>query len=361
MYGIDSVNHQVRPNLIYVEGGGSAFRIAPEQGKALNLREGQVINGTIALRPEGNVIKISGQYLSLPAGLGAPGNRVELQVSILAGTYVLRKMGLGSKVDDGQMGPNARPLMDLHSSRFERLLRLGQARSIARLPIGSILSNLFGDGELEEIREKLLSNLTTTRDITARSLRKMLLESGLYLENDLRRGKPVGPLNIKSFLLQIRNAFSRLGKDPSSVTKAIDDLEALQLETLSSQLNKQNSISWALPFLDASPVWLQLRERINKDSGSRGEGNGNWNLEIQMDLGSCAFSMSLVVDKNRLSLACWVPDQSLYQKIHNNEHVLKSKLLDQGLELQSFELHDFEKIRSPVGDTGSQSRIKLDV
>ena len=63
MYGIDSVNHQARPNLIYVEGGGSAFRIAPEQGKALNLREGQIINGTIALRPEGNAIKISGQYL----------------------------------------------------------------------------------------------------------------------------------------------------------------------------------------------------------------------------------------------------------------------------------------------------------
>ena len=78
MYGIDSVNHQVRPNLIYVEGGGSAFKIAPEQGKALNLREGQIINGTIALRPEGNAIKISGQYLSLPAGLGAPGSRVEL-------------------------------------------------------------------------------------------------------------------------------------------------------------------------------------------------------------------------------------------------------------------------------------------
>ena len=80
-----------------------------------------------------------------------------------------------------------------------------------------------------------------------------------------------------------------------------------------------------------------------------------------MDLGSSVFSMSLVLDKNRLSLACWVPDQSLYQKIQNNEHVLKSKLLDQGLELLSFELHDFAKIRSSVGDTGSQSRIKVDV
>ena len=71
--------------------------------------------------------------------------------------------------------------------------------------------------------------------------------------------------------------------------------------------------------------------------------------------------MTLVLDEHRLSLACWVPDQSLYQKIHNNEHVLKNNLSDHGLELLSFELHDFEKIRSPVGDTGSQSRIKLDV
>ena len=147
MYGIDSVNHQVRPNLIYVEGGGSAFRIAPEQGKALNLREGQIINGTIALRPEGNAIKISGQYLSLPAGLGVPGSRVELQVSILAGAYVLRKMGLGSK-GDGQVGSSRGPLVDFHNSRFERLLRLDQSKGILRFPLDSLLSNLFGDVEL---------------------------------------------------------------------------------------------------------------------------------------------------------------------------------------------------------------------
>ena len=360
MYGIDSVNHQVRPNLIYVEGGGSAFRIAPEQGKALNLREGQVINGTIALRPEGNAIKISGQYLSLPAGLGAPGNKVALQVSILAGAYVLRKIGLGTKVD-GQVGPSRGPLVDFHNSRFERLLRLDQSKGILRFPLDSLLSNLLGDVELEEIREKLVANFTTTRDITAQSLRKTLLESGLYLESDLRRGKPAGPMNLKSFLMQIRNAFSRLGKDSTIVTKAIDDLEALQLETLSSQLQRQNSISWALPFLDTSPVWLQLYKKRNKDSGSDGRGDSGWNLEIQVDLGSSVFSMSLALDKNRVSLACWVPDQSLYQKIHNNEHVLKSKLFDQGLELLSFELHDFAKIRSPIGDTGSESRIKLDV
>ena len=62
------------------------------------------------------------------------------------------------------------------------------------------------------------------------------------MESDLR-GQTAGPMNIKSFLMQIRNAFSRLGKDSTIVTKAIDDLEALQLETLSSQLQRQNSIS----------------------------------------------------------------------------------------------------------------------
>ena len=360
MYGIDSVNHQVRPNLIYVEGGGSALRIAPEQGKALNLREGQIINGTVALRPEGNAIKIGGQYLSLPPGFGAPDSRLQLQVSILAGAYVLRKMVLGAKVDS-QIGPSKGPLMDVHTSRFERLLRLDQPRGITRLSLPSILSNLFGDGELDEIREKFVSNLTTTRDITARNVRRTFLESGLYLEGDLRQGKPIGSLNIKSFLMQIRNAFSRLGKDSTSVTKAIDDLEAMQLETLSSQLNRQNSISWALPLLDASPVWLQLHEKKNKDSGSSGEANDGWNLEIQMDLGSFVFSISLVVNKNGLSLACWTPDQSLYQKIHNNEDLLKSKLADKGLELLSFELYDFAKARTGGFDAGPSSSIKLDV
>ena len=104
---------------------------------------------------------------------------------------------------------------------------------------------------------------------------------------------------------------------------------------------------------------MQLYEKRNKDSGSDGRGDSGWNLEIQLDLGFGVCSMSLVLDKNRVSLACWVPDQSLYQKIHNNEHVLKSKLFDQGLELLSFELHDFAKIRSPIGDTGSESTYKV--
>ena len=102
-------------------------------------------------------------------------------------------------------------------------------------------------------------------------------------------------------------------------------------------------------------------EKKNKDSESDARGDSGWNLEIQVNLGASVFSMSLVLDKNRLSLACWVPDQSLYQKIHNNEHVLKSILFDQGLELLSFELHDFATSRFPGADTGSQSRIKLDV
>ena len=40
----ESVNMQARPNLVYVEGGTSALRIAPEQARGLGLREGQVIN-----------------------------------------------------------------------------------------------------------------------------------------------------------------------------------------------------------------------------------------------------------------------------------------------------------------------------
>ena len=336
------------------------MRIAPEQGKALNLREGQVVNSTIALRPEGNAIRINGQYLFLPNGLGAAGSRVKLQVSILGGVYVLRKMGLNTKVDS-QTEPSKSSLLDFHISRFERLLRIDQPRSITKLPLNSILSSLFGDGELEAIREKLASNLTTTRDITARSVRKALLESGLYSESDLRRGKPLGPLNIKSFLMQIRNAFSRLGKDSTTVTKAIDDLEALQLETLAGQLNRQNLISWALPFLDTPPVWMQLYEKRKNENGSNGKGSSDWNLEIQVDLGSCVCSLNLVLDKNRLYMACWVPDRNLYQRIHNTEHVLKSKLSDHGLELWSFELHDFAKVRSTFTDSMSQSRIKLDV
>ena len=56
MYNLDPINQQARPNTVYVEGLSAAARIAPEQGRLLGLRAGQIINGIIAQRPEGNVL-----------------------------------------------------------------------------------------------------------------------------------------------------------------------------------------------------------------------------------------------------------------------------------------------------------------
>ena len=82
MQSIDSINIQVRPNLIYTEGGGPSLRILPEQGKLLNLKEGQIINSSVALRPEGNVIQIAGKNVLLPPKFARPGDGLALRVSM---------------------------------------------------------------------------------------------------------------------------------------------------------------------------------------------------------------------------------------------------------------------------------------
>ena len=91
MQGIDSINIQVRPNLIYTEGGGPSLRILPEQGKLLNLKEGQIINSSVALRPEGNVIRIAGKNVLIPSNFARPGEGISLKVSVSGEAFLITR------------------------------------------------------------------------------------------------------------------------------------------------------------------------------------------------------------------------------------------------------------------------------
>ena len=92
MYNLDPINQQARPNTVYVEGLSSAARIAPEQGRLLGLRAGQVINGIIAQRPEGNVLLFDNKALLLPPNMGAVGERIGLQVLMFGGNLIARRL-----------------------------------------------------------------------------------------------------------------------------------------------------------------------------------------------------------------------------------------------------------------------------
>ena len=92
MYNLDPINQQARPNTVYVEGLSAAARIAPEQGRLLGLRAGQVINGIIAQRPEGNVLLFDNKALPLPSNMGAVGERLGLQVLMLGGNLIARRL-----------------------------------------------------------------------------------------------------------------------------------------------------------------------------------------------------------------------------------------------------------------------------
>ena len=92
MYNLDPINQQARPNTVYVEGLSAAARIAPEQGRLLGLRAGQVINGIIAQRPEGNVLLFDNKALPLPSNMGV-GERPGLQVPMLGGNLIARRLG----------------------------------------------------------------------------------------------------------------------------------------------------------------------------------------------------------------------------------------------------------------------------
>ena len=58
----------------------------------LGLRAGQVINGVIAQRPEGNVLLFDNKVLPLPAAVGRAGERIGLQVFMLGAQMMVRRL-----------------------------------------------------------------------------------------------------------------------------------------------------------------------------------------------------------------------------------------------------------------------------
>ncbi len=360
MLGVDSVNQQVRPNLLYVEGGGAAFKVAPEQGKALNLREGQIINGIITSRPEGNVLNFGKNYLLLPNAFAASGGSIQLEVAVIGGSFVLRKVNLEQQTKRQSLS-NTLIVAEENSARLERLLTFSQFKGINSLPMNSLLESLTGNRELEEIREILLSRLSPVREISGRQIREMLLATGLFLENGLAKGNPGNVFSLKSLLMKLRNSFLKLGRDSSFLVRAIDDLESLQLETLALQLNGQNGLAWALPFTDEPPVVFKLLE--NKDGQDRKNENSKreWHADIELDMGSSFFSIRCALSSEGLSLICWVPDPELYQFAMDNKNILEARLRDMGVEMLSMAIHHTARIQHSEEDDRSRSFVKFDV
>ena len=328
----ESVNMQARPNLVYVEGGTSALRIAPEQARGLGLREGQVINALVANRPDGSVLLLGAKSLALPPGFAAGQTAVSLLVSLVGGQIVL---SLTDRQPSAQIKPRAQ---GAPQQRFNRLLgQIGSfhlSRQLNPDSLSKLIEQFADSKEGQSLRELLLSGRSLLPDQVKRSMEN----SGLFLENQLKSGHMIEGAGLKSILLAIQRLMKARHMDASGIWGAIDELEARQLDSLSSVLGARSfNLSWVLPFIDQMPVFLSLGKKADDEANENGEHKAGersiWYVDLEIPVNDqVRCGANLEFDKeNQVKITAWIPHQELFSLAVKHKEKLTDLLQQSGL------------------------------
>ena len=329
----ESVNMQARPNLVYVEGGTSALRVAPEQARGLGLREGQVINALVANRPDGSVLLLGAKSLALPPGFAAGQTAVSLLVSLVGGQMVL------SLTTDRQSNAQIKPrAQGAPQQRFNRLLGQIGGFHLSRQLNPDSLSRLieqFADSkEGQSLRQLLLSGSSLLPDQVKRSMEN----SGLFLENQLKSGQMIESAGLKSILLAIQRLMKARHMDASGIWGAIDELEARQLDSLASVLGARSfNLSWVLPFIDQMPVFLSLGKKADDEAdekgGQKAVERSIWYVDLEIPVkDEVRCGANLEFDKvNQVKVTAWIPHQELFSLAVKHREKLTDLLQQSGL------------------------------
>lgn len=357
MYNLDPINQQARPNTVYVEGLTGAARIAPEQGRLLGLRAGQVINGVIAQRPEGHVLLFDNKMLPLPASLGSIGEKIGLQVLVLGGQMMVRRLNELKPSPEGAKLPL--------SPGMERLSRLsmdtGQLQ-LSRFFSPTSLHELAQQPELKPVLQRLNPFILSAAALQGEDIKRLMERSGLFSESAVRFNQATAGASIKSVLMELRRMLLSSGADATQLNGAIDELEGRQVDTLGHQLQRHTQLSWLLPFHDQPPVFLQ----ISHDDGS-GQGQDQqqdrlgWRVNLTVPWGEHEVSLNIHYAAGQASIKLWAASPELVAQVAAGEAQLRRLLQRAGVELQTLTVFPGQRPASPDDGQSPPRRLNVDV
>ena len=353
MLTAEPMNMSMRPNIVYVEGAAAGMRINPEQARVLGLREGQVINAVVAQRPDGNLLLVGNQQLAMPPRMSLPQGVAAFLVSVVKGNMVL------SLVDPSSANKlNQRADAD---ARFGRLLGHAGGMHLGRLFSPSVMPQILGSpasGELGQILRGLLMN---SREINSASIRRSLENFGLFTESEIRQ-TGIAPANqgIKSALIGLRALFQGRQMDTTSISGAIDELEARQIESLAQQVAGKTSLSWVIPFTDQWPVYIRLSQDENPGN-DESNAQKTWSVDLEAGLDEqTAMSANIRVDiSKQIEVRIWLPSTELFTVAQASREELANRLREYGVSLVT--LNIFPTSRIPITDDVPEQRVGLNI
>ncbi len=356
MLSPEGVNMMPRPNTVYVEGAAAGVRVEPEQARTLGLRAGETINAVVTQRQDGNVLLIGKQQLPLPDRMNLPAGQVSLLVRVVAGQTVLALTdpALAAQVAAGAKRTDA-------DARFARLLNHVGSFHLARALSPGFLTALTEQSGSPQMQRSLAALLLDSRQLSAGNIRTAVESAGLFGEHQASLNAQQGAPGLKSMLISLRALMQARQMETTSLSGAIDEIEARQLDSLAQQATGRTHYSWVLPFADQYPVYIELEHQ--KVAGSE-EGNAQsvWSVDLEVGLtASVAMAANVRVDQDGgLGLRLWLPDPNFYRLAQASRGQLEEMIAGQGLSLIGLTVYPVARDAGTVDDSRPRMGVSID-
>ena len=330
---------------IYLEG-----KLAPLQATTaaeLGLREGQVVQASVKLEHDQPMLLLQGRTLPAPG----------LQASQVGESIWLRAQG-GVLV----------PITEKHLvSRIANLLY--------RPDVNSVLPQIFQPGTLDALLSKVQrpdlqaqwrGMQLSMAQLTPDALRQAMM-GAMGAEVWLARGMQAPLQDPKQLLRKLIAELSINSTDDTSdsdsgliekLTKAVDDIEASQVQSVQAQAQQEVLFSMTLPFADSNPVELTVRR------GPRQEGEQpvlTVNVHSKTpDLGSVWLKTQLM-NAQQIELTMWAEQSFVVEQARSRSYLLGDELRAAGLSMRAFNVVHGARPTEPTNWTPSGRGLVVDV
>ena len=346
-----------RINPIYLDGKLLTFQASIAE--SLGLKDGQIVQALVRLHGDQPKLLLQGRMIDAPASsLAAPGesmwlrvqNKTEGQWSFQpvpapAGTQA-SSTALTLTAPTLMMAPSLAPVV----SRIANLLYR---------PTGAVeLSQLYKPGTLDALlgtiaRPDLLTQWRglqlSMSQLTPSSLQQAMM-GAMGSEVWLARGMPMAAQDPKQMLRKLIDAINTNnlnatqlndGDDTDSIgiisrlQRAVDDIEASQVQAVQAQAQQEILFNMTLPFADANPVELTIRR------GPKQEGESPLliiNVHSKSEELGPVWLKTQLANSEQVELTMWSEDPSVVSQARSRSSLLGQELSSAGLTMKSFQV-----------------------
>jgi hypothetical protein len=346
-----------RINPIYLDGKLLTFQASIAE--SLGLKDGQIVQAMVRLHGDQPKLLLQGRMIDAPASaLAAPGESMWLRVQNKAeGQWSFQPVPApaGTQASSTALTLTAPTLMMAPSlapvvSRIANLLyRPTGALELSQLYKPGTLDALLGTIARPDLLTQWRGLQLSMSQLTPSALQQAMM-GAMGSEVWLARGMPMAAQDPKQMLRKLIDAISTNnlnanqlndGDDADSIgiisrlQRAVDDLEASQVQAVQAQAQQEILFNMTLPFADANPVELTIRR------GPKQEGEAPLliiNVHSKSEELGPVWLKTQLANSEQVELTMWSEDPNVVSQARSRSSLLGQELSNAGLTMKSFQV-----------------------